>query len=409
MIVPTSFSDIEQMIRNQVQENIHLDYKDSRAVRKDARDDFAKDVSAFANSDGGFLIYGVQEKDHLPFEIDEGVDDNEISREWIESAVITGISPRVEGVRILPIPRSPQRSLYVIEAPKSFRGPHQASDKRYYKRHNFKSVPMEDYEVNDVRNRRRRLESLVSFDVGFYRDFIAVFDVANIGDVPADDVMFEFSVPLQWPGNKPMPAALSRGIRRLAPKQRLRFRYGTSFQILSATACNPVEFSVRVSYLHPELGARTSEEWPVNFEAYRDSMHLRSELEAEAKEVVEGLKKLTEAVERLRISVEPLNTIAGATGVALSAQTLRNISRLREGLEPEPIDPKGQDPNVFREVLGIDHAMALELYSRLSYNYDPDSLEEIPGMDEALLAKIRDRFLLKTSRTGDPGDPGQTP
>lgn len=53
---PKSKADIEKMIRDQVQENIHLDYKDSRAIRKNARDDIAKDVSAFANSDGGVLI-----------------------------------------------------------------------------------------------------------------------------------------------------------------------------------------------------------------------------------------------------------------------------------------------------------------------------------------------------------------
>jgi hypothetical protein len=102
-----------------------------------------------------------------------------------------------------------------------------------------------------------------------------------------------------------------------------------------------------VSYFHPELEARTSDEWPVNFEAYRDSMHLRSEIEAEVKEAVEGLKKLTDSVEKLRQTLEPLRTIAGATGVDISAPTLRNINRLRDGLEPEPIDPEGVEPSVF--------------------------------------------------------------
>jgi hypothetical protein len=30
---------------------------------------------------------------------------------------------------------------------------HQARDYRYYKRHNFNALPMEDYEVRDVMNR----------------------------------------------------------------------------------------------------------------------------------------------------------------------------------------------------------------------------------------------------------------
>lgn len=399
MLIPKTLSEIEQMVQDQVQENIHLDYKDSRAVRMDARDDFAKDVSAFANSDGGVIIYGVQEKDRLPVTMDEGVDDGKVSREWIESAIMTGINPRVEDVRIVPIPKSAGRSLYVIEVRKSFRGPHQASDKRYYKRHNFKSVPMEDYEIADVRNRRRRLSPLVSFEVGFYRDFISVFDVVNVGDIAAEDITFEFSEPLPWPDNKPMPLSLSKGIRRLAPKQRLRFRYFTSFDILGGKSGIPLEFSVKVRYLHPELNGRTADEWPVNFEAYRDSMHFRSEMEAEAKEGIEALNKLTETVEKLRKTLEPLTSIAGATGLELSAPTVRNINRLRDGLDPEPIDPEGQQPNVFREVLGVDHKMSIQLYGALSYRHHPEGLEDIPGMDAALLSQIRKRFILRDDTT----------
>lgn len=103
---PESITEIEGMISNEVQENIHLDYKDSRAIHKGCRDDLAKDVSAFANSDGGVLIYGVREKDHLPIGLDQGVEDKECGREWIESAIMTGISPRLDEVRILPLPVS---------------------------------------------------------------------------------------------------------------------------------------------------------------------------------------------------------------------------------------------------------------------------------------------------------------
>jgi len=75
MMPPSTISEIERLIRDQVQENIHLDYKASKAISQKSRDEIAKDVSAFANSDGGVLIYGVEEKDHLPVRIDDGVDD----------------------------------------------------------------------------------------------------------------------------------------------------------------------------------------------------------------------------------------------------------------------------------------------------------------------------------------------
>jgi hypothetical protein len=37
-----------------------------------------------------------------------------------------------------------------------------------------------------------------------------VFDIANVEHVVAEDLSFEFSVPLHWPENKPMPLALSK-------------------------------------------------------------------------------------------------------------------------------------------------------------------------------------------------------
>ena len=46
---------------------------------------------------------------------------------------------------------------YVVQiAPATSRAPHQANDYRYYKRLNFESTPMEDYEVRDLM--RRSLE-----------------------------------------------------------------------------------------------------------------------------------------------------------------------------------------------------------------------------------------------------------
>jgi predicted HTH transcriptional regulator len=117
MIVPKNIADVQKMIQDQVQENIHLDYKRSAAIRRGSRerDEIAKDVSAFANSDGGVLIYGVEEKDQLPIRID-GVDDSESSREWIEATLMTGITPSHRYEVVLPVLVSQSvtlRSIYV--------------------------------------------------------------------------------------------------------------------------------------------------------------------------------------------------------------------------------------------------------------------------------------------------------
>jgi predicted HTH transcriptional regulator len=137
--LPTTIAEIDQMIKDEVQESLHLDYKDSRAINKNKKEDIAKDVSAFANSDGGLLIYGVSEKDHFPDAIDSGVDfvESKCTREWLEQVINSNISPKVDDIRIAAIPLSADRCLYAVSVPKSLRGPHQASDKKYYRRYNF--------------------------------------------------------------------------------------------------------------------------------------------------------------------------------------------------------------------------------------------------------------------------------
>ncbi|MCD9015178.1 AlbA family DNA-binding domain-containing protein [Parachryseolinea silvisoli] len=52
-----SFDDIRSLINNEVEESIHLDFKDAAALDKSDRkkDEISKDISAFANSDGGII------------------------------------------------------------------------------------------------------------------------------------------------------------------------------------------------------------------------------------------------------------------------------------------------------------------------------------------------------------------
>ncbi|MEX0780318.1 MAG: ATP-binding protein [Balneolales bacterium] len=150
---------LEKMINDQVEENTHLDYKSADALQKTAgkKKEVTKDVSAFANSDGGVIIYGLKEfdepeKNHLP-EAFDFVDGEELTKEWLEH-VIGNISPRINSVRIIPLRFNDdiKKSIYVVEIQKSTTA-HQAMDYRYYKRYNFESIPMEDFEIRDVMNR----------------------------------------------------------------------------------------------------------------------------------------------------------------------------------------------------------------------------------------------------------------
>lgn len=151
---------LEQMIADGVEENLTLDYKrvDSLIKSDGKKAELVRDISAFANSSGGVLIYGIAEPDdkakrHLPERLDP-INREEISKEWIEQVIQT-IQPRVEGIVIHPVTINEPQSLvcYVVEVPQSHTA-HQARDHIYYKRHNFNNLPMEDYEIRDVMNRK---------------------------------------------------------------------------------------------------------------------------------------------------------------------------------------------------------------------------------------------------------------
>jgi hypothetical protein len=169
-----SEGDLNELIRDDVQEAWNLDYKASGALaRTDAsRNELSKDVAAFANSAGGRIIYGIIEKDQHPKAIDDGVNAREITREWLEQVISTNIQPRIDRLRIYPIAlpsKGADRVAYVIDIPQSTsRAPHQSRDNKYYKRYNFQYVAMEDYEIRDIMRRASTPDLWIrfSFDSG---------------------------------------------------------------------------------------------------------------------------------------------------------------------------------------------------------------------------------------------------
>lgn len=160
-------ADIQSLIDNNVEESIHLDFKASQALDKTEKkkDEIAKDVSAFANSDGGVIVYGVNEKNHCADSISY-IDGSTITKEWLEQVINSKINKRIVGVQIFPVRFDDKisQTVYVVKIPRSDNVPHMSSDRRYYRRYNFVSVPMEEYEVRDavLRVKKSKL-SIVSY------------------------------------------------------------------------------------------------------------------------------------------------------------------------------------------------------------------------------------------------------
>jgi hypothetical protein len=202
---------LDQMIVDGIEESLSLDYKraDSLIKTDGKKSEITKDVSSFANSSGGVLIYGVAEFDdnlkrYLPEKLDP-IKRSEISKEWLDQVIQT-IQPRIENVVIHPVTISEQDNTvcYVVEVPQSHTA-HMARDHRYYKRHNFNALAMEDYEVRDVMSRRTnpKIRAFIFVNKragGFKPEGVILVKVENVGRVLARHVMVELEMPLDMDG-----------------------------------------------------------------------------------------------------------------------------------------------------------------------------------------------------------------
>jgi len=210
-------SDIERLIDNKVSESTSLDYKRCDALiehkkqtRQQIISEMSKDISSFANAEGGTIVYGIIEENHLPKAIDEGYDPTIVRREWLEDVIDSNVKRKIDGLRIKQIElksHKPGRVIYIIHVPQSLQGAIQANDFRYYQRRNFKSEPMEDYQVRDIMNRFKHplllpvLTYKVSKDEPFFIEYELVLDLVNKGVVTAKrfgmDMFFpSFSAPV---------------------------------------------------------------------------------------------------------------------------------------------------------------------------------------------------------------------
>ncbi len=199
--------EIQRYIDNGTEESLTLEYKAAASIDKSPqkKKEITKDVSSMANSAGGFIIYGVKEYDdpskkHKPEAID-GIDRQQFPKEWLED-VINNVHPHISGLLIHQVDMNTDSNkvIYVVEIPQSNTA-HQATDYRYYKRFNFKSAPMEDYEVRDVMNRGTTPDVSVEFRYRLLQrdtsshEYLLVILIKNNGVQMISHFKLEFTFP----------------------------------------------------------------------------------------------------------------------------------------------------------------------------------------------------------------------
>ena len=191
------FEFIKSIIKNEIEESINIDFKSTAALSRVElkKKEISKDISAFANSNGGIIIYGINEINHKAAEL-SFVDGNEFTKEWLEQIISSTIQRNIPNLKIFPIRNENkiENTIYVVQIPESYEAPHMAKDKRFYKRYNFESVAMEEYEVRNLYGKKLKSKLVLSgFNISYLEDdgeylkFSCQSGVFNDGELPESD------------------------------------------------------------------------------------------------------------------------------------------------------------------------------------------------------------------------------
>lgn len=154
------YEDIEALTSSEELESIILDYKKTVSGSENDKKEIAKDICALANSQGGYLIVGVEERNGKPIHPPCGTArmiGRQKVEEWVEQIANSNIAQRVNiDFRVIDFNNS-ENCILVLYVPMSNRMPHMVTyqrDNRYYrryfKRHQFESLPAEEYEVREM-------------------------------------------------------------------------------------------------------------------------------------------------------------------------------------------------------------------------------------------------------------------
>lgn len=126
--------DLERFIDLKIGENLNLEYKSQLNIDNgDLRKEFLEDISAFANSNGGHILFGIKEDKGVPIEIlGIEVDDVDNFKLKLQNILNSSISPQIDySLGIVKI--SDLKFILIIQIYESFIGPHGVQSNGHYK------------------------------------------------------------------------------------------------------------------------------------------------------------------------------------------------------------------------------------------------------------------------------------
>ncbi len=145
------FEDLKQLQSNAVSEGKTIEYKKLLPTNSDTdRKEFLADISSFANTYGGDLVFGITEENGHPKSID-GVEVENVDEEIrkYENIIRDGIEPRIVfATRSISV--SENKFIFIFRINKSWTGPHRVIYKghdKFYSRNSAGKYPLDTSEL----------------------------------------------------------------------------------------------------------------------------------------------------------------------------------------------------------------------------------------------------------------------
>jgi hypothetical protein len=345
-----TIKDLRSIVSNKIPEGVALEYKSSDIILRGKSNVICTTVSAFANSVGGQLIIGIESKDGEPIRLDDGVP-GPPRRDWVFQIINAKTFPAVESVDILEI-KEGDGCYYVITVPPSPQAPHQSADNRYYKRHGSHSLPMEHYEVEDVRSRPKERQPPLRVDfvairgIGFLKlrndhESTSVIDVkCNL----SSNVEFE---------RDGIDSLDTRGLREVRAQTEKHFILDGIAPMLEK---NPeAEIGVTIDYTFQ--GDTFRESITFYLGDFAKSAAIQSPTVEVLSEINEKVGRISQEIGKFGRTMEGISRIADGSGLRLSHRTLKMLKDVDEKFDPNEFDWQG-----YSIILGISSDEALSLY-----------------------------------------------
>lgn len=120
-------TDLQELVNQQERETKTLEFK----LIKPSSDELRKDLSAFANTDGGLYIIGIEDEDGAAKAVPGIViDSKDRFSQTVDNVMLSNVYPRINGIRTYFVDLANGSHAAIVHIPRSYSRPHQIKDGR---------------------------------------------------------------------------------------------------------------------------------------------------------------------------------------------------------------------------------------------------------------------------------------